>query len=82
MSNHPSAASLGNLVWQDFDQNGQQNDGEKGIGGVTVNLYDSQGTLITTTVTDANGVYWFHHLVTGRLHCRIRATIRLYDDKG
>lgn len=51
---------LGNWVWLDENKNGRQEDYEKGVGGVCVNLYDSSGQLIQQTTTDSNGYYGFN----------------------
>lgn len=61
----PTTASLGNYVWFDTDQDGVQDPSESGISGVTVSLYDGNGTLVATTVTDANGQYLFTNLDPG-----------------
>jgi uncharacterized repeat protein (TIGR01451 family) len=65
--------SLGNRVWLDNGagggtaNDGLQNGGEPGVGGVTVNLYDSTGTtLLSTTTTDSNGLYLFSGLPEGQ----------------
>ncbi|NJP07886.1 MAG: hypothetical protein HC837_20820, partial [Chloroflexaceae bacterium] len=57
--------SLGNLVWEDANNNGVVDSGEAGIAGVTVNLYDSDGNLVATTTTDSNGNYLFTGLNEG-----------------
>lgn len=51
---------LGNRVWLDENQNGVQEAWEDGIGGVCVNLYDSNGTLLQQTTSDSNGYYGFN----------------------
>jgi hypothetical protein len=51
--------SLGDRVWWDEDEDGLQDPGEPGIAGVTVRLYDADGVLVATTVTDADGRYLF-----------------------
>jgi hypothetical protein len=51
---------LGNRVWQDEDQNGVQDPGEGGIGGICVNLYDAADNQIQQTTTDSNGYYAFN----------------------
>ncbi len=56
---------LGNRVWLDLNANGIQDVGEVGVGGVCVNVYDSNGTLLQQTTTDSNGYYGFN-LPTGR----------------
>jgi uncharacterized repeat protein (TIGR01451 family) len=58
-------ASLGNYVWVDSNHDGIQNDGNTGLGGVTVVLYDVNGNPISTTVTDGTGFYQFVDLVPG-----------------
>ena len=63
------SASLGDFVWNDLDADGVQDGGpETGIDGVTVNLYDSNGTLIATTTTSGGGFYLFTDLVPGDYH--------------
>jgi hypothetical protein len=63
-----ATASLGDLVWEDTNANGQQDDGEDGVSGVTVNLTgtDIFGNPVTgTTTTDGDGEYLFDNLVPG-----------------
>lgn len=55
-----TATILGNQVWHDENQNGIQEPWEHGIGGVCVNLYDANGTLLQQTTTDSNGYYGFN----------------------
>ncbi len=65
-------ASIGNYVWNDANANGEQEDTEEPVSGVTVTLYDktctvvakdSQGADIATVQTDAAGLYIFEHLM-------------------
>jgi hypothetical protein len=51
---------LGNRVWFDENQNGIQDPGEGGVGGVCVNLYDANNALAQQTTTDSNGYYAFN----------------------
>jgi len=51
---------LGNRVWWDSNANNVQEPWENGIGGICVNLYDSNGTLLQQTTTDSNGYYGFN----------------------
>jgi hypothetical protein len=44
----------------DENQNHIQDDWERGIGGVCVNLYDSNNNLLQQTTTDSNGYYAFN----------------------
>jgi len=51
---------IGNRVWLDANQNGVQDDWERGIGGVCVNLYNANLNLLQQTTTDSNGYYGFN----------------------
>lgn len=51
---------LGNRVWLDENQNNLQDDWERGVGGVCVNLYDENLDLFQQTSTDSNGYYGFN----------------------
>ena len=57
-------ASIGDRVWDDVNANGAD-DGEPGIGGVTVILTDADGVEVARTTTDANGNYRFAGLIPG-----------------
>ena len=61
------ASSIGDTVWFDKNHNGVQDGGvnEPGLKNVTVNLYENNGVLIATTLTDSNGKYTFSNLVSG-----------------
>lgn len=58
-------ASLAGTVYHDVDNDGVLDQGENGISGVTIQLFDDQGQLVETTVTDENGEYQFDQLVPG-----------------
>ena len=51
---------IGNRVWLDTNKNGIQDPGEEGIGGMCINLYNAQGSLLQNTTTDTNGYYGFN----------------------
>jgi len=67
------AASLGDLMWEDRNFNGQQDAGEPGIPGVTVTLFNCDGTPardingnpVAPQTTDTNGKYLFTNLPPG-----------------
>ncbi|MVM40432.1 hypothetical protein GO730_26840 [Spirosoma sp. HMF3257] len=62
----PLPASLGDYVWYDTNQNGQQDATEVGVAGVTAVLHDAvSGTVVSTTVTDGTGHYLFTNLNPG-----------------
>ncbi len=56
--------SIGNLVWNDVNDNGIKDSTESGIAGVVVNLYRGgvSGTPLATVTTDAGGSYRFANL--------------------
>lgn len=62
-------ATLGNIVWEDKNGNGVQDDGATGIPGVTVELYECpggvKGTKLETKTTNSNGNYLFDKLPDG-----------------
>jgi len=57
-------ASVGDLVWNDLNSNGLQDDGEPGVPGAVVELR-SGGSLSKTTVSDSAGRWQFDQLVPG-----------------
>ncbi|WP_035500512.1 SdrD B-like domain-containing protein, partial [Gemella cuniculi] len=56
--------ALGNLVWEDKNNNGIQDEDEKGIPNVKVTLVDSKGVERTTT-TNEDGQYYFSKVYNG-----------------
>ncbi|MGA7719790.1 MAG: SdrD B-like domain-containing protein [Ignavibacteriaceae bacterium] len=61
----PTLGSIGDFVWNDANHNGIQDAGEAGISNVTVNLYTTSGTLVSTTTTNSSGKYLFSNLSAG-----------------
>jgi len=61
----PPSGAIGDRVWEDRNEDGIQDDGEPGIGGVTVYLLDDRGGNLNSTTTDSNGIYWFRGLFAG-----------------
>ncbi len=68
----PCAQDLGDYVWYDLDEDGQQESGENGVANVIVNLYEDNdqngvpdGPAINTTTTNAGGYYLFPNLPSG-----------------
>ncbi|MEJ8857682.1 SdrD B-like domain-containing protein [Variovorax robiniae] len=66
--------SIGDTVWMDTNRNGYQDDGNTGVGGITVQLKGAgadgvfgtaDDTTLATTTTDANGKYLFTGLQAG-----------------
>lgn len=67
-------AEVGNLVWQDNNDNGLQDAGEPGIGGLEVELYRSGG-LFESTITDPQGLYNFDELPAGSYSLRFERPV-------
>ncbi|MCY7351045.1 MAG: hypothetical protein LH606_10295, partial [Cytophagaceae bacterium] len=63
---NPAPVQIGNRVWIDTNADGIQDPCELPLAGVTVQLYDSSGTLKATTVTDTKGEYYFTDKVPGQ----------------
>ncbi|MCU7497415.1 MAG: hypothetical protein HF314_17825, partial [Ignavibacteria bacterium] len=58
--------SIGDLVWNDLDQNGLQNNNEPGLANIIVNLYKTGNTSVfRTTTTDLKGAYHFAGILPG-----------------
>ena len=61
-----SVAIIGNYIWSDANNNGVQDSGEVGVGGVTVELRTSPGgSLVQTATTNAFGTYLFTNVSAG-----------------
>lgn len=63
-------ANIGSLVWFDaLDSDGNRNhlfdEGEMGVPGIKVELFDTSNTLIAATTTDTTGTYLFTGLQAG-----------------
>ena len=67
--NRPGA--IGDKVFYDSNGNGIQDLGEPGLEGVTVKLLDSNGNVITSTVTNGDGSYLFFGLTAGDYQVQI-----------
>jgi len=64
-------AHVGDRIWHDLDADGIQDADESGIANVTVELlYDSNGSVAQTTVTNSSGIYNFdiNHSTDYRVH--------------
>ncbi len=87
--------SIGDTVWADLDSSGGNQStqgGEPGIAGVTINLCDAAGNVITSTVTNAAGEYLFSNLAFATYTVKVDtadtdlttnyATTPTYDPQG
>ncbi len=63
--------SIGDFIWNDFNNNGLQDTGETGVSGIIIELYASDniglpiGTPLKKDTTDVNGKYLFTNLEAG-----------------
>ncbi len=64
-------SSIGDKVWNDANQNGIQDNGELGISGITIELYNCNNNLISSTTTDNNGNYLFSNLNPGDYYIKV-----------
>ncbi|EGC30654.1 hypothetical protein DICPUDRAFT_58166 [Dictyostelium purpureum] len=69
---------IGNYVWLDQNQNGLQDPNEKGIANITIQLFDTNNTLVNMTRTNENGIYQFqvHSGFRYRVHFVLPPTYR------
>ena len=58
-------SSISGIVHIDEDGDCIRDEGERGLGGVRIDLMDVNGNLISTTVTDSQGQYSFENLRPG-----------------
>lgn len=68
-----SKLSLGNRVWLDANNNGQQDEGEGGLEGFTIRLLDANNAELRQTTTDATGRYLFTDLDAGTYTIQVDA---------
>jgi len=64
----PCTGVIGDFVWWDLNENGIQDDGEPGIPGVEVILFDDGGRQRGISTTDGRGYYYFGGLCSGHYH--------------
>jgi len=66
--------SIGDLVWDDTNGNGRQDQGEPGVSGVRVQLYDQNDLVnsLKTLTTNTSGRYKFDSLLTGNYVLRFQ----------
>ncbi|MCK4441149.1 MAG: hypothetical protein KAU90_04035, partial [Sulfurovaceae bacterium] len=55
-------AKIGDKVWYDDNKDGLQSRGENGVAGVRVKLLKNCTTEVSSTTTDANGLYLFNNV--------------------
>ncbi len=63
-------STIGDLLFNDLNGNGIQEDGEPGIGNQVVTLLDDQGNVLETAITDLSGRYEFTGVRPGTYQVR------------
>ena len=63
--------SINGTIYRDGDRDGKKGDTEGRYSGVTVQLLDKDGKVITTTTTDKDGKYSFEHLPDGTYSVKV-----------
>jgi hypothetical protein len=65
-------ASIGDFIWEDANANGIQDNGELGVAGATVQLFNSANVQVgASQTTGANGLYLFTDLVPGDYYVKV-----------
>ena len=67
--------SLGDFVWYDIDENGQQDAGEEGIQGIEISLHEVNNGFISSTISNADGYYLFEGLLPGAYYVTVESQI-------
>jgi len=63
--NYKKAVSISGMKFHDFNQNGTRDAGEPGLGGWTIDLNFTNGTIFKTTTTASDGSYKFTDVPPG-----------------
>ncbi|MFZ1828568.1 MAG: SdrD B-like domain-containing protein, partial [Candidatus Competibacteraceae bacterium] len=72
----PNNGAVTGVVYQDSNGNSVQDPGETGLSGVTIELLDTNGNVVATATTGANGSYSFPNVTPGAY------TVRETDPTG
>ncbi|MBC2147627.1 SdrD B-like domain-containing protein [Listeria booriae] len=83
----PKLGSVSDVMFEDLNGNTTQDSGEKGVAGIKVELFNTQGSLVATTTTGADGRYTFADVPDGTYYVHVDlSTIptneKLYTTQG
>ena len=74
----PSTVAVGDIIWNDVNENGKQDEGETGLSGVVVSLLNADGTpviigdiVVSPVTTGSDGKYLFSGLAEGDYIVRV-----------
>lgn len=74
-------AEIHGTVYHDQNDNGLLEAGEQRLGGVTIELLDAAGDVISVTETNAQGEYWFTELQRGTYSVREIQPVSFVDGR-
>lgn len=74
--------SIGNLVWEDANNNGSFDAGEKLFSGISVSLIDSKGNSAGSQTTGPDGKYLFNNLTADTYTVRVAAPTGYISSSG
>lgn len=66
-------SSIGDMVWEDLNGNGLQEDSEPGVEGITISLYNGAKEKLSEVVSNSYGQYKFDSLEAGRYYIQLAA---------
>ena len=69
----PVTGSLEGLVWQDNNNTKLREGSDIVLGGITVTLFNADGTLVATTTSGSDGAYRFDNLPFGDYYVKVPA---------
>ncbi|MBC2319661.1 SdrD B-like domain-containing protein [Listeria booriae] len=83
----PKLGSVSDVMFEDLNGNTSQDSGEKGVAGIKVELRNTQGELIASTTTGADGRYTFSDVSDGQYYIHVDLTTipkneKLYTTEG
>ncbi|MBC2311847.1 SdrD B-like domain-containing protein [Listeria booriae] len=67
----PKLGSVSDVMFEDLNGNTSQDSGEKGVAGIKVELRNTQGELIASTTTGADGRYTFSDVSDGQYYIHV-----------
>ena len=66
----PARFAVGDLVWRDTDRSGVHQEGESSVSRISVQLLNSDGDVVESTVSSSTGRYVFDNLAAGTYSIR------------
>ena len=67
---------IGNMVWEDTDGDGYQDEDESGLGGISIQLRDSDDEVIAETKSGRDGGYLFYDVLPGSYYITVTSENR------